>query len=106
MDSFVALAEPTRRQIVEMLAAGERAAGDIGARFDVSAPAVSQHLKVLREANIVRVRAVGQRRLYSLDPDGLGEVESWVARMRRAWSARLDALEAALAARQDGEDHG
>jgi DNA-binding transcriptional ArsR family regulator len=96
MDRFAALADPTRRQIVELLASGEQGAGAIGARFPVSAPAISQHLKALREAGLVRVRVDGQRRIYSLDPGGLAEMEDWFARMRGFWSGRLDALEREL----------
>ena len=96
MDRFVALADPTRRQIVELLGSGERAAGAIVANFRVSPPAISQHLKTLREAGLVRVRIDGQRRLYSLDPDGFAEMEAWFEKMRRFWSGRLDALEREL----------
>ena len=96
MDRFVALADPTRRRIVELLGSGERAAGAIGANFAVSPPAISQHLKTLREAGLVRVRIDGQRRLYSLDPDGFAEMEAWFEKMRRFWSGRLDALEREL----------
>jgi DNA-binding transcriptional ArsR family regulator len=96
MDRFVALADPTRRHIVELLGAGERTAGAIVGNFAVSAPAISQHLKTLREAGLVRVRAEGQRRLYSLDPDGFAEMEAWFEKMRRFWSSRLDALEREL----------
>ena len=71
MDAFAALSDPTRRSILELLGAGEQAAGAIGERFAMTPPAISQHLKVLREARLVRVRAEGQRRLYSLDADGL-----------------------------------
>ncbi|HKR23878.1 MAG TPA: metalloregulator ArsR/SmtB family transcription factor [Allosphingosinicella sp.] len=94
---FAALADSTRLRIVELLGAGEHAAGAIGAHFPVSAPAVSQHLKTLREAGLVRVRIDGQRRIYSLDPEGFAEMEQWLARMRGFWSGRLDALERALA---------
>jgi DNA-binding transcriptional ArsR family regulator len=97
VDAFAALSDPTRRSILELLGAGEQAAGAIGERFAVTAPAISQHLKVLREARLVRVRAEGQRRLYSLDPDGLAELEAWLGRVRRFWSGRLDALERELA---------
>lgn len=96
MDRFVALADPTRRRIVELLWESERTAGALGANFAISAPAVSQHLKTLREAGLVRVRIDGQRRIYSLDPDGFAEMESWFARMRDFWSGRLDALEREL----------
>lgn len=96
MDRFAALADPTRRRIVELLGSGERTAGSIGERFPISAPAVSQHLKALRESGLVRVRVDGQRRIYSLDPDGFAEMEAWFAKMRGFWSDRLDALEKEL----------
>lgn len=96
MQTFTALADPTRRRIVEMLAAGERRAGEIAARFDVSPPAISQHLKVLREARLVRVRVEAQRRIYELDPAGLSELDKWLTQVRRFWGGRLDALERQL----------
>jgi DNA-binding transcriptional ArsR family regulator len=98
MDSLTALADPTRRQIVEMLGRGELASGEIAERFDISAPAVSQHLKVLKEAQLVQVRVEGQRRVYSLDPEGLQMIDAWLAEVRRFWAERLDALEQALRA--------
>jgi DNA-binding transcriptional ArsR family regulator len=91
-----ALADPTRQRIVEMLAARELSAGDIADGFDVSAPAISQHLKVLKEAKLVRVRADAQRRIYSLDPAGFDEMDEWLARIRRFWRGKLDALERVL----------
>jgi len=96
MESWTALADPTRRRIVEMLAGGQLAAGEIAERFDVSSPAISQHLKVLRKARLVQVRAVAQRRIYELDPKGLDELESWVAQVRSFWTGRLDELERQL----------
>lgn len=100
MDSFTALADPTRRSILEMLGQRALAAGDIVSRLQaqgsISAPAVSQHLKVLREAGLVRVRVEGQRRIYSLDPAGLDAMDAWIARVRGFWASRLDALEQAL----------
>lgn len=98
MHSLTALADPTRRRIVEMLAEGERAAGEIVAEFRMTAPAISQHLKVLRRARLVTVRAEGQRRIHSLDRTGLDEIEAWVARTKRFWESRLDALERELRA--------
>ena len=98
MDRFAALAEPNRRRILELLAGGPKPAGTLAARFDLSPPAVSQHLKALREAGLVRVEVDGQRRIYSLDPDGLAEVDHWLGRIRTFWSARLDTLEAAIEA--------
>lgn len=93
MDIFTALSDPTRRGIVELLGQGPQAAGDITARFEVSAPAISQHLKVLKEAELVHVRIDGQRRIYSLNPQGLTALDDWLDRMRRFWSSSLDALE-------------
>lgn len=105
MDRFAALAEPTRRSIVEMLGQGALSAGEIGARFSISAPAISQHLKVLKEAGLVRVTVEGQRRIYRLDPDGLDEFDAWVRRVRDFWGAKLDDLETELAKAdaRDGE---
>lgn len=97
MSKFAALSDSTRLRIVELLGGGgERSAGAIGTHFPISAPAVSQHLKALREAGLVRVRVDGQRRIYSLDPDGFAEMETWLARVRASWKGRLDALERAL----------
>ena len=97
MDAFQALADPTRRAIVTMLAAGERAAGEIGATFTISAPAVSQHLKVLKDAQLVTVRRDAQRRIYRLNRDGVRELDQWIEHIKQFWEPRLDALEAALA---------
>jgi len=96
MDRFVAIADPTRRRIVELLGSGEQTAGTIGTHFPISAPAISQHLRTLRESGLVRVRVDGQRRIYSLDPDGFAEMEAWFARMRGFWSGSLDALDREL----------
>ena len=98
---FAALSDSTRLRIVELLGAGEHTAGAIGERFPISAPAISQHLKTLREAGLVRVRIDGQRRIYSLDPEGFDEMERWLSKMRKFWGGRLDALERALG--QEGE---
>ena len=96
MDAFLALADPTRRRIIESLAGGESAFGDLADQFDMSRPAVSQHLKVLREAGFVRVRKDAQRRIYRLNAEGLDELEEWLVSVRRFWGARLDDLERAL----------
>ena len=97
MDRFTALADPTRRAILEMLARrGEMAAGDIAAQFDVSAPAISQHLKALREAGLVLVERRGQQRIYRVNVAAMREVENWAFRLRQQWEQRLDALEAFL----------
>lgn len=96
METFAALADPTRRRILEMLASGQLPAGEIAGRFRVSPPAISQHLKVLRRANLVHVRSQAQQRIYELDPHGLDELESWIARVRSFWTGRLDELERQL----------
>jgi DNA-binding transcriptional ArsR family regulator len=90
------LADPTRQRIVELLATGPKSSGDIAQHFEVSAPAISQHLKALREARLVRVQVQAQRRIYQLDPAGVEELAAWVTKIRSFWSARLDALEAQL----------
>lgn len=101
MDPFHALAEPTRRRIVEMLAReGALSATEIGARFPVSAPAISQHLKVLREAGLVRVEKRAQQRIYSVNPEAMTEVEGWARHIRELWDRRFDALDALLQAEQ------
>lgn len=93
MQAFIALADPTRRRMVEMLADRELSSGQIGEAFEITAPAVSQHLKVLKEANIVRVRVDGQRRIYTLETAGFAEIDQWLAGVRRFWNERLDELE-------------
>jgi DNA-binding transcriptional ArsR family regulator len=93
---FAALADPTRQRIVEMLAAGALCAGDIAGRFELSPPAISQHLKTLKAAKLVKVRAKAQKRIYELDPEGLADISDWVAKIRAFWNPRLDALEQAL----------
>jgi len=96
MSPLTALGDPTRRQIIEMLALRELTAGEIVKAFSLTAPAISQHLKVLREAKLVKVRAEGQKRIQSLNPEGLAEIEAWTKRMRTFWEGRLDALEQEL----------
>ena len=93
MNALEALADPTRRQIVELLADRDRNAGEIASHFRVSRPAVSRHLRVLREHGLVQTRAEGQRRLYSLDPAPLAELDEWLAQYRGFWANRLDALD-------------
>ena len=98
MQSLLAIADPTRRRIVELLAARDRTAGELVDEFDMSAPAISQHLNVLREAGLVTTRADGQSRIQTLNPAGLDDLEAWLARTRNFWSQRLDALERELKA--------
>ena len=96
MDTFTALADPTRRHIIETLAAGEASFGELAERFEMSRPAVSQHLKVLRDAGIVASRADAQRRIYRLNDNSLDELEAWLVKVRGYWSGRLDQLEQLL----------
>ena len=98
MQSLLAIADPTRRRIVELLAERERTSGELVEEFEMSAPAISQHLNVLREAGIVVTRAEGQSRIQSLNPAGFDEVEAWLEKTRSVWSSRLDALERELRA--------
>jgi DNA-binding transcriptional ArsR family regulator len=100
MQGLTALADPTRQRIVQMLAKGALSSGDIASRFEMSAPAVSQHLKTLREARLVKVRAQAQRRIYELNEEGVKELAEWVTDLQKFWRRRFDALEGAL---QDGE---
>ncbi|MEV6276409.1 metalloregulator ArsR/SmtB family transcription factor [Nocardia sp. NPDC051832] len=89
-----AIADPIRREILEMLDGQQLAAGDIAARFDISRPAISRHLRVLRESGLVRAELVGRERIYTLDAGPLGELAEWIARFGRgAWERRFDALE-------------
>ena len=101
MDAFHALADPTRRRIIERLAAGERTAGEIAESFSISGPAISQHLKVLRTSGLVSVRAEAQRRIYRLEAPALAAVDAWLASVRSYWSPRLDELERKLRDERD-----
>lgn len=83
--------------MLALLSERERSAGELGAAFSLSQPAVSRHLRVLREAGLVRVRGEGQRRIYRLEPTPLKELDAWLDHYRHFWDARLDALEARLA---------
>jgi DNA-binding transcriptional ArsR family regulator len=100
MDAAAALADPTRRRIVELLAERERTAGELAAEFTTSRPGVSRHLRVLRERGLVSARADAQRRVYSLEPGPLAELDAWLGRYRAFWSNRLGALDTELARRR------
>lgn len=94
MQAFAALADDTRLQIIEVLSRRESSVNDLVALFELSQPAISQHLKVLREAGLVRMRPDAQRRIYSLDPMGLKQIDTWLKRYRKFWASRFDRLEA------------
>lgn len=93
MNAFAALADPTRLRIFELIAQGEKSVGEIVTQFAVTAPAISQHLKVLKEARLVRVRTQAQKRIYAVDDEGLQELEQWVQQQRAHWNRQLNALE-------------
>jgi DNA-binding transcriptional ArsR family regulator len=101
MHAFDVLGDPVRRRILELLAGGERPAGEVGGivqeEFGISQPAVSQHLRVLRESGFATVRADGARRLYAVDAKPLQEVDRWLDAFRRFWDQHLDALGTELA---------
>jgi DNA-binding transcriptional ArsR family regulator len=101
MHAFDVLGDPVRRRILELLAEGERPAGAIGdvvqREFGITQPAVSQHLRVLRESGFAAVRPEATRRLYAVAPDRLREVDEWLDRFRHFWERRLDALETEVA---------
>jgi len=93
---FEALAEPNRRRILDFLLERERPVNDLVSLLRVSQPAVSKHLRVLRDAGLVEVRAEAQRRLYRVRPEPLRELDDWLAPYRAMWASRLDALESHL----------
>jgi DNA-binding transcriptional ArsR family regulator len=93
MTAYAALAEPHRRRILDVLRGGERPVGDLVDELGISQPGVSKHLKVLRGAGLVDVRAEGKRRLYALRAQPLAEVDAWIEPYRAFWSDNLDALE-------------
>jgi DNA-binding transcriptional ArsR family regulator len=93
MDVFEAIAEPNRRKILGLLQSCELPAGAVVDAMGLSQPGVSKHLKLLREAGLVSVRADGQRRLYRIEPAKLAEIEAWLEPYKRFWRGKLDALE-------------
>src|SRR5215471_17921590 len=100
--ALLALADPTRRQVFEHLRNGPRAVGEIAAEMPVSRPAVSQHLKVLKEAGLVADQAEGTRRVYYIDPQGLGALRSWLDQF---WDTALDAFKAEVERQPKGSPH-
>src|SRR5919108_692056 len=93
-DVFEAVAEPSRRFLLDLLADGERSAGELVAALpDLTQPAVSRHLRVLRDVGLVESRIDAQRRIYRLRPGGLTPLDAWLERYRRYWAGHLDALE-------------
>lgn len=96
-NAWAALADPTRRTMIERLAAGDRTAGELGEGLGISQPAVSKHLRVLREAEIVEVEPRAQQRIYRLRPEAIEDIDAWTRRIKSFWTGRLDALETEIA---------
>ncbi|WP_199580268.1 helix-turn-helix transcriptional regulator [Blastococcus sp. TBT05-19] len=97
MQALQALADPIRRELLALLATGERTAGELAAPFPVSRPAISRHLRVLRESGLVRVRSEGRERRYALEPAPLRQLDEWLEPYRDLWAQRLDALDTEIA---------
>ncbi len=102
--TFEVVAEPRRREILDLLRSGERLVGDLVAQLNLSQPTESKHLNVLRGAGLVEVRQDAQRRWYRLQPEPLAEIDAWLTPYRRMWHASLDALERHLDAMPDETD--
>jgi DNA-binding transcriptional ArsR family regulator len=105
VDVFEAVAEPHRRALLDLIAERERPAGELVESLPgLTQPAVSRHLRILRETGLVEVRPDGQRRIYALRPEGLVEIDAWIARYRRYWPRHLDALEKHLARKERSDE--
>jgi DNA-binding transcriptional ArsR family regulator len=105
-DAFNAVAEPRRRQILDLLVDGERSVTDLVARLDLAQPLVSKHLRVLREVGLVDVRDEGRQRLYRIDGRPLKSIHDWVSRYQRTWQDRFERLDAVLAELKEEEGDG
>ncbi len=101
--AFEVLAEPNRRRILDLLVRSERSVGDLVAALTVSQPAVSKHLRALREAGLVEVRSDGQRRIYRVRTEPLRAIDAWLEPYRQLWETRLDDLERHLDAMSEGD---
>jgi DNA-binding transcriptional ArsR family regulator len=106
MSVFDVLAEPSRRRILDLLQPRECSVGQLVERLELSQPAVSKHLRILREAGLVDVRVDAQRRLYRVRPDPLRAMDEWLAPYRRMWGSRLEDLERHLDEMDEGDDRG
>ncbi len=94
MDTFSVVADPTRRAMLDLLVKHERSAGELVSAFpDISQPAVSKHLRILKDAGLVDMRVQAQQRIYTLQPKGLAELDAWIAKYKVFWPDRLDSLE-------------
>ncbi|RPJ01734.1 MAG: ArsR family transcriptional regulator [Chloroflexi bacterium] len=104
-DTFTAVAHPVRRQLLDLLATGDQSVSQLAARFTVTRPAISQHLKVLLDAGLVSEQRQGRERIYRLHPQPLQELDSWLEPYRRLWENRFDRLDTYLQQWQDKEKH-
>jgi DNA-binding transcriptional ArsR family regulator len=102
---FEVVAEPNRRRILDLLGVGEQPVGDLVQELELSQPAVSKHLRILREAGLVEVRCDAQRRLYSVRPEPLRAIDEWLSPYRRMWAASLDRLERHLETMSDRKEN-
>ena len=105
-DAFNAVAEPRRRQILDLLAQGERPVNDLVEIIGLAQPLVSKHLRVLREVDLVHVRDEGRQRLYRLNAEPLRAIHDWLGKYREMWAGRFDAMDAVLAELNEEEEHG
>lgn len=101
-DVFEILADPTRRRMLELLGENERSVGELAAQFDIHQPGISRHLRILHNAGLVNVRREAQRRIYSIRPEPLRELDDWVGQYRALWEQRFDKLAAHLERRKRG----
>ncbi|MBR30730.1 MAG: transcriptional regulator [Spirochaetaceae bacterium] len=107
MNAFAALSDGTRRDIVRLVATrGQMASSEISENFDMSSPAISQHLKVLKESRVLRMEKKAQKRIYTLDESGMDEIESWLLETRELWKNRMDRLDAHLQAKKKEKRNG
>ncbi|MFI5889318.1 ArsR/SmtB family transcription factor [Actinoplanes sp. NPDC051513] len=105
-DAFNAVAEPRRRQILDLLAQGERPVNDLVAMLGLAQPQVSKHLRVLREVDLVRVRDEGRQRLYRLNAEPLRPIHDWLSKYEQAWNERFDLMDTILAELNEEDSHG
>ena len=105
-DAFNAVAEPRRRQILDLLAQGERPVNDLVELLGLAQPQVSKHLRVLREVDLVHVRDEGRQRLYRLNAEPLRSIHDWLRRFEEMWTSRFDAMDTVLAELKEEESHG
>ncbi|WP_433370459.1 ArsR/SmtB family transcription factor [Actinoplanes sp. CA-142083] len=105
-DAFNAVAEPRRRQILDLLAQGERPVNDLVAMLGLAQPQVSKHLRVLREVDLVRVRDEGRQRLYRVNPGPLRPIHDWLRKYEQVWNERFDLMDTILTELNEEDSHG